>query len=62
MDGIDTISNSAGLIFSRASVEEDQLRPRCKKRLTLLNSSHTTGPSPSSDWIWRLVDNMMTLR
>ena len=62
MDSINTISNFASLILSRASVKEDHLLPRCKKRLTRLNNVHTMGLSPSCDSIWQLVDDMITLR
>lgn len=60
VDGIDTTSNFAGLILSRASVEEDQLLLRCKKYLRHLNNSYTKSPSPSSDWIRQLMDDIIT--
>ena len=50
----------AVLVLSRASVEEDQLLPRCKKRLERLSNVHTK--RSSSDYIWQSVDDMITLR
>lgn len=49
MHGIDTLSNLAGLILGRVSVEENQLLPRCKKHLPRLKNLHTKGPPPSYD-------------